>query len=323
MGAVRTVRTSWLSLRGRPGFTLVELLVVIAIIGILMSLTLPAIQAARETARKTECANKIRQFGVAVLKFESTNRTLPTSTAYDQPQDTPKAPAGGLSGKGWIVSALPQMEESALYDQFLPGLKNGPMSATAGIQRPECRAAMKTQLPGLQCPSDMDQEKETTKQYQWVGIEVALTNYKGVNGDTRMGGTASIHPGAMPDLHQMQKSYGLFWRHSYLVPVRMAHIRDGVSKTFMLGEDLPEHNHHSAAYYANGDYASCHAPLNYMPDPPTPDTWPNVMSFRSRHPGGAQFSMADGSIQFVNELIDYTIYRGLSTKAGGEDASLP
>jgi prepilin-type processing-associated H-X9-DG protein len=91
----------------------------------------------------------------------------------------------------------------------------------------------------------------------------------------------------------------------------------------MLGEDVPEHNNVSAAYYGNGDHASCHAPLNYLPDTPTPDDWPNVMSFRSRHPAGAQFCMADGSVQFVNETIDYTLYKGLSTKAGGEDAALP
>jgi prepilin-type processing-associated H-X9-DG protein len=63
--------------------------------------------------------------------------------------------------------------------------------------------------------------------------------------------------------------------------------------------------------------------LNYFPDPPTPDDWPRVMSFRSRHPGGAHFCMADGSVQFVNESINLTTYQQLSTKKGGEPARLP
>ena len=91
----------------------------------------------------------------------------------------------------------------------------------------------------------------------------------------------------------------------------------------MVGEDVAFHNHHSTAYYCNGDYSSCHAPLNYMPDPPTPNDWWNVISFRSLHPGGAQFCLADGSVHFVSETIDYDLYRALSTKAGGEVAQVP
>jgi prepilin-type N-terminal cleavage/methylation domain-containing protein len=188
----------------RRAFTLVELLVVIAIIGILMALVLPAIQGSRESGRKTVCANNIRQLGVAILKFESANKTLPTSSSYDNPIDGTPAPAQNQSGKGWIINILPHIEEQALYEQFLPGFKSGPMGPNAGIQRPECRAAMKTQLPGLLCPSDTGQEQNAMKQWQWNGkggfpkVEVAVTNYKGVIGDNRMGEQPAFIPVRCP-----------------------------------------------------------------------------------------------------------------------------
>jgi hypothetical protein len=90
----------------------------------------------------------------------------------------------------------------------------------------------------------------------------------------------------------------------------------------MVGEDIPAHNWHSTAYYSNGDYSSCHAPLNFKPNPPIPSEWWNVISFRSEHPGGAHFVLGDASVHFVSEGIDYFMYRGLSTKAGAETARL-
>jgi prepilin-type N-terminal cleavage/methylation domain-containing protein/prepilin-type processing-associated H-X9-DG protein len=309
-------------LNGRSrGFTLVELLVVIAIIGILVALLLPAVQAAREAARRMSCSNNLKQLGLACLNYESAFKVLPISCGYDSPVDG-AAPAQGQTGKGWIISILPHMEQQALYDQFVPGFK-GQMGPSGGIQRPECLEAMKTQIAGILCPSDSGALEYSDKQWQWAGIPVALTNYKGVIGDNRMGGAASIHPGSEPDCHVTRKCPGIFWRHSYLTPTSLAMVRDGTSSTFLIGEDLPEHNYHSAAYYANGDYASCHAPLNYLPQPPTPDDWPNVMSFRSRHPGSGHFAFVDGSVHSISDGIDHTIYRALSTKAGGEVVRVP
>jgi prepilin-type processing-associated H-X9-DG protein len=86
----------------------------------------------------------------------------------------------------------------------------------------------------------------------------------------------------------------------------------------MIGEDLPEHNGHWAAYFSNTTCSSTDAPLNYLPIPPTPNNYWDVMGFRSLHPGGAHFAMADASVDFVDEGIDYNLYQNLSTKAGGE-----
>jgi len=126
-----------------------------------------------------------------------------------------------------------------------------------------------------------------------------------------------------PDCHQTVDCRGIFWRFSFYKTVGINDIHDGTSNTFLIGEDVPEHNHHSAAFYANGDYASCHAPLNFFPDPPDPDNWPRVMSFRSRHPGGAHFCMADGSVRFIAQSIDLQLYQNLATKSSGEVVTLP
>lgn len=152
---------------------------------------------------------------------------------------------------------------------------------------------------------------------------MAATNYKGVLGDARVGGNLSIHPGRMPDCHANGGCTGLFYRVTYEEPQRLAAVRDGTSNTLMLGEDVPGQNARSAAFFANGGWASCNAQLNYYFDPPQPQNWWNVMSFRSRHPGGANFCMADGSVQFVNDSIDYVLYTRLSTKAEGEAAVVP
>src|SRR3954467_5721830 len=112
------------------GFTLVELLVVIAIIGILVALLLPAIQAAREAARRSSCTNNLKNLGLAVLNYEATQKIFPTSEGWDASYtDDEKnvvdalAPVGSrwLSGKGWILTILPNLEESALYDRFRAG----------------------------------------------------------------------------------------------------------------------------------------------------------------------------------------------------------
>jgi prepilin-type processing-associated H-X9-DG protein len=103
----------------------------------------------------------------------------------------------------------------------------------------------------------------------------------------------------------------------------MDDVRDGTSNTFMVGEDIPEYNVCAIAYYGNCDYGTANIPLNYMPEPPQPDNWPDVTSFRSRHPGGANFCLADGSVCFINQTIEKALYRALATKAQGEAVQVP
>ena len=296
----------------RPGaFTLIELLVVIAIIGVLTSLLLPAVQAAREAARRMQCGNNLKQLGLAVHNYHNAFRALPISVAYE---------AG--NGKGWLVSLLPHLEEQALFEQFRPGF-SGVWGAGQGLNRPECRQAMKTRIAALQCPSDPTVAENSIEQWQWTGVEVALTSYKGVMGDNRMGGGASVHAGTEPDCHTSANCNGLFWRFNYRAGLTLDSIRDGTSKTLLMGETRPRYFPCSAAYFSNGDYGSTYAPINYLAQPFDWNAWWNWWGFSSDHPGGAQFCLADGSVHFLNEAIDQQTFRWLSTRAGGEVAEAP
>jgi prepilin-type N-terminal cleavage/methylation domain-containing protein/prepilin-type processing-associated H-X9-DG protein len=314
-------KTNSRSNHGRFAFTLVELLVVIAIIGVLIALLLPAVQAAREASRRSHCSNNLKQLGIAVHNYHDAHLRFPMSIS---PWAEGRMPTPVRNGAGWILNTLPFFEQQNLFAQFEPFLV-GQMFSNSGIQNPApaCRQAMRTPVKLLRCPSDGRSRDTYGDQFQWSGIEVYVTSYKGVMGDHRMGGASSIHPSPEPDRHNTDFCDGIFYRNMYQDDVRFASITDGTANTLMIGEDVPAENQHSTAYYSNGDYASCHGPINYFPKPPTPSAWWNVMTFRSLHPGGANFCLADGSVRFVPQTIDYTIYRYSCTKNRGEVATLP
>jgi prepilin-type N-terminal cleavage/methylation domain-containing protein len=286
----------------RLAFTLIELLVVITIIGILIGLLLPAVNQVRESARQTECGSKLRQMGMAVLNFESARRHIPHSYNWT-----------GESRRGWITEILPQIEQQPLFDLLKEHDFKLPDANLARVREAE--------LDVLACPSDGMSERITTDQYQWVGKKMAVTNYKGVIGDPNMG---NGWPGmGSTDRHTTSPNNGMFWRESYKDVVYLAMLRDGQSNTLMIGEDIPAHNNHSAWAYSNGDYSSCHAPLNYLPKTPTPGTWPKVMGFRSQHPGVVHFVTADATLIRLYDGIDHDTYRAGCTRDGQEQLPLP
>jgi prepilin-type N-terminal cleavage/methylation domain-containing protein/prepilin-type processing-associated H-X9-DG protein len=343
----------------RGAFTLVELLVVIAIIGILVALLLPAIQAAREAARRISCANNIKNIGLACINFHDANKHLPVSISY-KPEDRDRncvwiGPANGkmalsnggpgYNGRGWMVDILPAMEETALYDAIVESLKTykgdfdikGPAKGT-GMGAPPIRKMLEQQIPWLACPSDAS-ARPSTKQWGWDfggQVTIGTTCYKGVIGDaalSEMGcedgaGSGGNPPfpnlGARPDCHNTADCPGLLWRGTYLNHVPFRKVTDGTSKTFMVGESVVEQSYHSAALVSEGDWATCGNPLNYFVIPADeaklkpPPYWMAARGFKSNHPGGAHFVMADGSVHFVNDDIDHNIYRARSTRNGGE-----
>jgi prepilin-type N-terminal cleavage/methylation domain-containing protein len=304
----------------RSAFTVVELLVVISIIAVLLGLLLPAVQMAREAARRMQCANNLKQLSLAVHGYHDAHRMLPISIG---PWRQGPGYARERNGKGWIVSILPQLEQTALYADFEPHFK-GDFFSGGGLNSPAALPLMQTQLSVLACPSDGSSQELITQQHQMLGIPLAPTNYKGVLGDNRIGDVRfSIHEGTLPRCLEYGGCNGLFFRVTYQEPKRFSSITDGLSNTLYIGEDVVAHNGSSAAYYANGDYCACHGPINYKPNPPAPLDWGNVTTFRSNHPGGAQFAIADGSVRFLSESADHMLYRGLCTRNGGEVGIIP
>jgi prepilin-type N-terminal cleavage/methylation domain-containing protein len=338
-------------LGGLTGFTLVELLVVIAIIGILVALLLPAVQAAREAARRASCSNNLKNIGLACINFHDTAGHLPYSIGI-WPEDRDRSgmwigPDGGkmhpdnggpgYNGKGWMVDILPQLEETAAYDRIMQALEESPdpkefrlVSPTVGRGMAEAaiRDIIARQLPWHTCPSDPSAQL-SNRQYYWQSVMVGTSSYKGVLGDSIMTGglgppAAFPGQGSEPDCHNTVDCNGLLWRSSYFYPISFRKITDGTSKTLMVGESVVEQDYHSAALHADGSWATCGNPLNYFVFPateenlkPTPQ-WLPTRGFKSLHPGGAQFVNADGSVHFISESIDHNMYRSMSTRAGSD-----
>jgi prepilin-type N-terminal cleavage/methylation domain-containing protein/prepilin-type processing-associated H-X9-DG protein len=348
-------------IRRASAFTLVELLVVIAIIGILVALLLPAIQAAREAARRSGCSNNLKNLGLAALNHHDVMKHFPVSDGASYTAESP--PGVQQSGAGWILNTLPQLEEQTLYDQFKAGggfegqyrsvaakLSSSNFGLASTKNGISCPKLMQTQLQVLKCPSDPTDKPLHSDQSEWP-VPVAVTDYKGVLDDTFLGqgsafgGTVGNNgPGIQyisgnydepppdyykdgpNDCHNNLRCRGIFFRQSFQKPVKIASVTDGTSHTFMIGENLPDYDNHSTAFYGNGDWCSCNLPLNNLlnVDPATLNLafWWDQQSFRSRHPGGAQFCLVDGSVRFVAETIDNQTYRVACTRNGGEPLSL-
>jgi prepilin-type N-terminal cleavage/methylation domain-containing protein len=213
----------------RAGFTLVELLVVIAIIGILVALLLPAVQSAREAARRAQCQSNIRNAALAVLNYESTKKTLPNGMTFD-PLLASSVHRLSKYGPNWIIDVLPYLEEQPLYNSF--DLSKPINDNTAPLDTNRNRIARGAVIPVLLCPSD----------------ENNRVLYSGTNGSPHGGnwgrtnyaasaGTCDIYPGRAtgPTSTEWKDNR----RRGVMGPnvgLALRRITDGTSKTIMLGE---------------------------------------------------------------------------------------
>jgi prepilin-type N-terminal cleavage/methylation domain-containing protein len=333
------MNNSW-QMRRRPrGFTLVELLVVIAIIGILVALLLPAVQAAREAARRAQCTNNIRQIGIAVQNFHDTYKRQPQYHAAILPTATSDyAASAGYQWAGpiWSIIIMPFMEEQALYDSFDKKVTLNHANNAKWVQQI---------VPGFICPSNQTAGTPVfTDRTDVAGInpKTALGLYYAVSIGPTQPDTCTFcpsPPGNTPPTppasqtlnyccqgkgygtNPADNSTGMFGRSNGIR--KFKGVADGLSHTFLAGETMPEQCVYQGTFGPNFALASTHIPLNTFRSCSTTGCHYYGCGFKSSHPGGAHFVMADSSVQFIPESIDYEIYNALGTRAGSEAAALP
>jgi len=304
--------------RNRPswaGFTLVELLVVIAIIGVLVALLLPAVQAAREAARRTHCVNNLKQIGLGLLNYESSHRALAAAASISVPQH---CSGGDCRGTGLFVMLLPFLEEtstSELYRSY------GNVQFGWITWRDDSEHA-NLGVPLYICPSEA----------RWTEFPTRRS-YFGVAG------------GAGPPVYQSPGDGdvykdGILFVNSF---IRMRNVLDGTSKTLAIGENTESTLHGMGQGYGNPDIGgpvwwfsgdqlmeanpethhgpgrqvltTKHAPNSKIP---LDQILGNDYSFASPHPGGVHFAFCDGHVDWIDDMIALNVYQALSTRSGGE-----
>lgn len=294
------------------GFTLVELLVVIAIIGMLAGLLLPAVQQAREAARRMQCSNNLKQIGLALHNHEVGMRYFPA--AWEGYDDGAPCPFGD-PGWGWAAMLLPYMEQQNLQKLCNLDRSVGDASNTD---------ARETFIPFFSCPSDaaplkafaLDESgiEEGEEEEEGDGHAHGSSSSESVYGTSSYAasyGTTSIHEAEEGTTF---RSNGAFYHNSRLTP---AAFRDGLSNTIFCGERACSKRHYSTwvgmppgdACFPALVVGSFHAGFQSTGE---------EHGFSSEHSGGANFVFGDGSVHFLSKGIDETAVQALSTRAGQE-----
>ncbi len=306
----------------RNAFTLIELLVVIAIIGVLVGLLLPAVQQAREAARRMACGNNIKQLAMSIANYESAIKRYPAGcqTFYDV--DSSVTQADGDDAWGWAVNVLPFMEQQPLFDTLSP---NTPSSFKTALADSTKLRAMETELTMMICPSDAPEPLNSMRLMD--GKALGVSNYIGNFGVTTF---------ANPD------PFGTLFTNSKVRPVM---ITDGLSNTFLIGERASKLQN---VLHRAGVWSGARATLITKPNPLESGfacygasryqlnsgknllgtNFVPVLGFSSMHFGISQFAFCDGSVHVIKEDIDsrvsdlsdpgtYGVYQSLSHRSDG------
>lgn len=324
--------------RARRGFTLIELLVVIAIIAILVALLLPAVQQAREAARRSQCKNTLKQIGIALHSYHDVHSTLPPGYVSRGVSSTDPASTETAQGFSWATMILPFADYASLYET---------LNFSLDADEPSNLANGQTSLPFFRCPSDPSKERfnmtdsggATINDTLGNPLELPTSNYVGIIGY----GSLSMTPGnpAGP---------GVLYRNS---KVQFRDITDGTSSTIMAGERASQHqfdannpsmkvNANSTWYAAIPGIAARSAGMMMMPmmTEASPslilghvgqpammgmmqmhsvhNNTNHIVHFSSRHVGGSHFLLADGHVIFLSQNIAYDTFRYLGTRDDGE-----
>jgi prepilin-type N-terminal cleavage/methylation domain-containing protein/prepilin-type processing-associated H-X9-DG protein len=301
--------------RRKSGFTLVELLVVIAIIGILVALLLPAVQAAREAARRSQCENNLKQIGLAFHNYHDTYKAMPIGCAEKQVGSVAQQ---AIPSWAWSVRILPQMEQGPLYDALNPGI----MKFEQVARTPAGFNLLLTNLPVYRCPTDPGPPTNEDRRFAALAtpqtnVAIAKCNYSANNGNDGNTGVVLTPAGC--------GAVGTITCN--IQALNFSEITDGLSNTFCVGERASlklrfaalwaGRSNESTENAANTGWAAVHAHTLYKMNTGVSDTNTTVPHevFGSLHPGGAQFVMCDGSVRFVSETIDFYKWENLQPPA--------
>lgn len=336
--------------RRARGFTLVELLVVIAIIGILVGLLLPAVQAAREAARRMQCSNNLKQLGLAWHNYHDTFQAFPFASTQRGLADV------GFNGNwtdpndhrgvSWLRRILPFVEQGNIYNKMIPG-----SSAVENL------ALVQTPISTFICPSDthngtanhridmgvFDPTGVAPPTGPYANTFVAVTNYADSVGSNWKHGPvvrsaagrnaglsdALLFPnGAGGGVHDI---WAILRGKCSLWITRIADITDGTSNTIIIGETVSDWDICNWWYDSGCNGGTGGPPINYFGGVLPGETIAQAVNkgstryfsgFYSRHTGGAQFAFGDGSVHFISDSVDQIVWHGLHTISGGEVVSV-
>ncbi|QDT69277.1 Type II secretion system protein G precursor [Planctomycetes bacterium MalM25] len=329
--------------RPRRGFTLVELLVVIAIIGILVALLLPAVQAAREAARRAQCVNQLKQLGLAIINHEAAQQEYPPGSVVYGPwwrrnQELMPFDCTGstddCTGENWAIEILPYLEEQALYDMYDHDERNFALGDPDGDGQIN-QKVRDTRLEAMLCPSDAFAQEWGGAlgpgSYQAMAGVIAQTDSgRWFNWTSPYIGSSNPTVDEMKDYFQYR---GLFYNVGLpgLSVAKSANVIDGTSKTFMVGEfhvvnptpdSRPLYWAVTQRWYARGEAMADpllrSSDLQYCLDNMvTAPQWACSRAYGSSHPGdGGNWLRIDGSVAFLTTSIDGALYEALATIAG-------